>query len=429
MTARPDSPEAIRDRLRHLLAAGGLRATVADAGAALLARIAAPVRVTVFGLPQSGKTRIINLLLGHELLPPGIDLPTTVLAAAATASTRVTLPDGSRQDWPGLPFDRIALSNPALVEISTGAAVLRDLTLMRIAAEDCPDDQHAALNWAARRTDIALWCSHDFTAAEAALWAAAPESLRDNSYLVLTRASAPQAPAVDFLGCLPVAPGAPGSDGARALLAELQRRAGRGRQAYLDHALLFLNRYAPAGPAAAPLAVAPAVAAPLAAAPVSSTPPPAAVPPAREVEAAPDVPRPAALPDTARAEATGAAQPPYPKPTSKPLPSAGKGPVPDLSQVCGTAVALLRDRARDLSKALPGYGPKPAPKVFGHCLETMEALVDRVSAAGVPDLADLVLDTADAIVLLQGEGGAAQAADSVTLLLQLRRDLETRIAA
>ena len=59
----------------------------------------------------------------------------------------------------------------------------------------------------------------------------------------------------------------------------------------------------------------------------------------------------------------------------------------------------------------------------------MEALAEKLDAAGSPELSDLVLDVIDAITLLQGEGGSAQAADSVTLLLQLRRDLEARQAA
>ncbi|MCR8725024.1 hypothetical protein [Frigidibacter sp. ROC022] len=420
MTTAPDSPEAIRERLRRLLDDGGLRATVAEAGAALRDRIDAAVRVTVFGLPQSGKTRIINLLLGRDLLPPGIELPTTALARGESDISRATLPDGSQKRWRGAPFHKIALLNPALVEIFATDAALTDLTLMRIAADDTAADQQAAMNWAARQTDIALWCSRAFTSEEAALWASAPEGLRHNSYLVMTRAEAPLAPAVDFLGSFTIAPGEDGAAGARTLLAELQRRSDAGRRAYLDHALLFLNRYAPASAGRTP----------------ARAPAPAAEAPEQTARSDAPANRAAAPSDSAaaparpsRSSAPPAGQKPYPKPTSKPLPSAGKGPVPDLSQVCNTAVALLRDRARDLSKALPSYGPKPAPKVFGHCMETMEALVERVSSAGVPDLSDLVLDTADAIVLLQGEGGVAQAADSVTLLLQLRRDLETRIAA
>jgi hypothetical protein len=98
------------------------------------------------------------------------------------------------------------------------------------------------------------------------------------------------------------------------------------------------------------------------------------------------------------------------------------------------AVAFLRQRAVDLSNALPGYGQAPGPRVLGHCLETVEQLVEKVSAPVDIDLEgaeveELVLETADVIMLLQSEEGPAPAADAVTLLLQLRRELEARIAA
>jgi hypothetical protein len=98
------------------------------------------------------------------------------------------------------------------------------------------------------------------------------------------------------------------------------------------------------------------------------------------------------------------------------------------------ALDYLRLRAHDLSDALPKFGPAPGTGVLGHCLETMEQLIERVSApedmdVDSADVEELVLETADVIMLLQSETGEAPAADAVTLLLQLRRELEARLAA
>jgi hypothetical protein len=98
------------------------------------------------------------------------------------------------------------------------------------------------------------------------------------------------------------------------------------------------------------------------------------------------------------------------------------------------ALDYLRLRAHDLSDVLPKLGPAPGPGVLGHCLETMEQLIERVSApeemdVDSADVEELVLETADVIMLLQSETGEAPAADAVTLLLQLRRELEARLAA
>ena len=46
-----------------------------------------------------------------------------------------------------------------------------------------------------------------------------------------------------------------------------------------------------------------------------------------------------------------------------------------------------------------------------------------------PDVEELILDAADVILLMQSEDGEVPAADAVTLLLQLRRELEARLAA
>ena len=386
----------IRLRLGRLLETARLRPTVAAAGAELLARLDAPVRVSLFGLPGSGRTRLMNLLAGAPLLPGRLALPTTRLGHGETMGCRAILPDGSSRSWAGLPFDEIAAAAPLMIEIDAQAPTLLGFSLLRVAADPSPQDQLAAMGWAETQTDIALWCSQAYTPEEAAIWSAAPESLQDHGYLVMTGESRDGATPPGFRRSFHLLPGATGTG---ALGEALRMAAEQGRRGYADHALLFLSRYE------------------------SAVPPRAATSP--EVVAAPD-PAPQVAP---RAESSPASAPRPTREAPREAAPAVTDPARELAGICGDAAALLRDRARELSRLLPDFGPKPAPQVFGHCIATVQELADRITAVDTPELQDLVFDAADAITLLQGEGGTAQAADSVTLLLQLRREFEGRIAA
>ncbi len=408
----------IHARLKGLIAAHPRRRAVTEAAADLLARLDAPVRVVVYGLPGSGKTDLINSLLGRPVLPAAMPLPTLTLEHGAAERCTVVLSDGTQRSFDGLPFARIAAAAPLLVEIALPDPALLAMKLTKIAADATTADQAAAMAWAAGRTDIAIWCSHGFDAGEAAIWAAAPEALKHNGYLVQKDGAA--ATGGDFVASFNA------TADAAALKAELQHCADRGRQALHDHALLFLSRYeqrsaARSGPNSRPIQpVAPAPEA------LSADPRPPAGP---APEAAPIAPADPAPGPAAQPVAIAAAAPAPAAGTAKARAATARNaadPAP-----AKAAIWLLQDRARDLSAALPKLGAQRDASVFGHCLETVALLVERFGSGperSAP-IEDLILDVADNITLLEAEGGAAQATESVTLLLQLRRDLEMQRAA
>ena len=72
--------------------------------------------------------------------------------------------------------------------------------------------------------------------------------------------------------------------------------------------------------------------------------------------------------------------------------------------------------------------------LIDQCVDTVEHLVDLFSQADSDDpvtdaFIDELAEAAEMMVLMQVEDGDAPAADAVTLLLQLRRDMELRLAA
>ena len=63
-------------RLSELLEISGLDEHIRQVGLKLLRRVSAPVRVTVFGQPGSGKSQMLNMLVGRNLIDDGLHPPT-----------------------------------------------------------------------------------------------------------------------------------------------------------------------------------------------------------------------------------------------------------------------------------------------------------------------------------------------------------------
>jgi hypothetical protein len=375
-------------------------------------RLASPVRVTVAGLPDSGKSTFVNMLAGANVIPAGAGYPTCSIGWGDSPKTIVTYQDGSTTETVGIALGDFDPRELALVRVEAPLEILRKISLLELVTDGTREDLASALKWAMPRTDMALWCAQDLTPRDQAIWRRVPQSVKDHSYFILTKADLVAAAGVvadhirrlqgpvsqDFRGLFPVAArqaveakGADGrvdeaamraSGGAR-LIAELTRSVDRGKQEIVDAASLFLSRYAPETkpPAAANTAPAPAAPAPK---------PPAAVA---------DAP----CPDEAR-------------------------------EICAVSFEYLRRRARDLAAEMGPEDTDAPAEVLGHCMETIEHLVDVFADAegeveGLDALRDVVNEASDIVMLLQLEEDAGPAADAVTLLLQLRRDFETCLAA
>ena len=262
-----------------------------------------------------------------------------------------------------------------------------------------------------RATDIVLWCTHSFAPQEAGLWDRAPETLKDHSFLILTKADmlAEQAllqprmtqlsdvAANEFHSLFPTTTAAAMqelltnetlSDGTRAasgieILADaVTRLAKGGRQADLDAALLFAAHHG--------LDV--------------------------HADTAAQPSRPKAL-----ADGSGSDAPLIETTSSQTNPSNG-------TEIYDTAAALLEDRIAELAA---GSERSPdAVALLSQCADISDALTEFVLDSAASEDAnteawrDDLLQAADRMTLMALESTTAAAADAVGILCQLRTDFK-----
>ena len=118
-------------------------------------------------------------------------------------------------------------------------------------------------------------------------------------------------------------------------------------------------------------------------------------------------------------------------PGTQPVPVA---PKIENVEIFTDAVRFLKRRGESLGNATEELGEGKANGMISQCVDAVEHLVDLFSRdeSGCP-AADAFLDelveASDVMVLMQVETGDGPAADAATLLLQLRRDMEMKLAA
>jgi hypothetical protein len=426
---------AVVSRLARLAQDPVVAPGVAARAARMRAALDRPVRVTVFGLPWSGKSDVVNLLAGRRVLAGVPGLPTTEVVAGPDAATEITRADGQRITVPGLPDAAVAAQAPVLLRVTVpDAPGLARFGLLEVVSDGSAEDIAAAVRWAMPRTDIAVWCTARLTDADRAAWAAAPDAIKDHAVLVLTGANGPVPAGRPIRSGLPEGfraawpvwrarlgraldagdPADFAACGATALVAALAEIADAARSADVEAAGVFLARYA-----------VPDVQADL---------PPAAtgdrgavgdaVVPVQEVPV-PVVPVPVAA-------------------AAVPRPAAGLVRVP--ARVPGQALAaqrLLRDRAAalllDVAPALDAGAEGAADvaaEVLAACAGIAEDLAQVLAGDDLDDdaealqpLRDAVDEVTDLAVLLGIEGGPERAADAAALLAQLRGTFDRFVAA
>ncbi|MBV1902950.1 MAG: 50S ribosome-binding GTPase [Marinosulfonomonas sp.] len=407
------------EQLDKLLSDGQLPKDAAQMGARLLKRINTPVRVAIFGLPQSGKSSLLNFLAGEQLVPENIPIPTLELLWGENESMSLTLQDGTTQNSNTIALAKAAGQNPAFVTIKMPAPILKSISMLEVVSDGSANDLTASLDWATRRTDLALWCTQEFSIIEQNLWSRVPDAIKDHSFLVLTKADIMSSDGVlsdkvselqsiaanEFRSIFPIAtlqasaaalPDGSADEvtsnasGGKALHKALLRQVEDGRQADLGSVLIFLNRYAPKG---------------------KKSPKPAASTPTA-IPASPE---------------------PLPAPLMPEVESVGD-PTVNLEKRWPDALQYLIDRGSDLSRAVADNETNDAAVVLHHCAATADQLAETFEDETTiePEFADLqenILETAGMILLLNLENEEGPAADAVTLLLQLRKGMEEKLAA
>lgn len=188
--ARAEEDRA-RAAIAHVLEADKLPETAQSIARALHERMETPVSVAIMGLPGTGRSQVFNLLAGSEIipeLPSGTSLPTIEFRHGETEKAELTLAGGEKVLRDDIDLAAIAAQAPAMVKMWADKPALKRITLLEVVAGADPAQQARAMIWAAKRANMAIWCTRDFGAAEQAVWAAAPDALKTDSILLRTHA-------------------------------------------------------------------------------------------------------------------------------------------------------------------------------------------------------------------------------------------------
>ncbi len=360
-------------RLRAALSDITLPASARSYAQALAERLENGVRIVLLGPRGAGKSALCDAILGGA----------TAVADAQTS--RHFYVEGAAPTHPFASGDAHAFS---LGFCPFGHAQIIDCAV--------PQDEHARdgiLGAALDVADIVLWCTQSFDVQEAAVWARARDSLKDHSFLVLTKADmlaqqgalVPRIEALQGVVCdefhslfptatpvvlaqhaqqKAVSDAQFAASGLKALVDAVSGIVAAGQRADLDSALLFLERQGLAqsqGVIVQDRSVAPSV-----------------------INAVPF----RAARDTIMARAYDLAELGFDE---------AEGDMSDVLQLCGTISEELVDVMQNQAASYPQLAPFCAA----------------------------FQDASDKVMLMTLENDTGSAADAVTILLQLRRDLES----
>ena len=467
----------VQAKLTRAVDSGLLPDNAQEKAVKLLARINQPVRLGLMGLPGSGKSTLLNLLVGKDILPEGVRLPTLQLSYGDVAQSICTLPDGSKTTLDHTDAHQIAALSPVFVEMQMPLAALAKISLLEVVAPNEPNAVHRASQWAAKRSDVALWCTKEFTDAEQTIWAQMSDLTKDHAFLMLTRADERQADGSfdatmnvlravakdEFNQILPIATTTAiaarqpdGSvdknkmrqSGGLALISAVLKQVEQGRQSAVDMADVLLAQNAEA----------------LAAATEDAAPAPAPEP---EPEVAPE-PAPAPAPEPEQPPAVEDAPKIEPKPqggivqlremaakaaekrrkseaifnetpTPDPAPPTAAPATDVISPATRAAyehvIAYLEEKGSTLAAGLNEMGSSAPSEVMAMTVDHIQWLCDYLNENGddadmsLQQARDTAFDAADLVQLMQMEKRDSAALEAVTLMLQIKRELQANLAA
>lgn len=443
----------VQSELAQAVDSGLLPDSVHEKAAQLLTRLEEPVRVALMGMPGSGKSTLLNLLVGSNVLPEGIELPTMQLSFGKTEQAICTLPDGTKQHLSGVGAHEVAALAPVFVEMQMPLPALTKISVLEVCAPADPTAIHRATQWASKRCDVALWCTQSFSEPEQRIWAQMPDLIKDHAFLMVTKADELQANGMldevlstiravatdEFNQILPISTisairarktdgtvdkNQMRNSGGLALIQAVLKQVEQGRQSAVDLADVLLHQHAEVlaqlkEPTATAHEPEPEVETQAPAAEIAQETSPATPIAAAEAEMPSGVAR---LKTIAAARAKA----------EKPVPEGLKPATRDAYQ---QVIAYIEDQSRDLVKTLGDMGDDAPTQVMDLTVEHIQWLSEYLNENG--DDADLALqrardtafDAADLVQLMQMEKRDSAALEAVSLMLQIKRELQADLAA
>lgn len=451
----------VQDRLSQAVASGLLPGDVVQRAEHILARLQQPVRLAVLGRPKSGKSAVVNLLVGREVLPDDIRMPTTQIVYADKAGATCTLSDGSKQELDTANAYDIAELKPVFVELRLPLPALKKISVLEVVTPNDPNAIHKASQWASKRCELAIWCTETFDTNEQAIWGQMPDVLKDHAFLMLTKADVLTANGTldqileatralvghEFNDILPIATldaisarhldGSVDKDrmrrsGGSALISAVLKQVDQGRQSDVDMADVLLHQHADLLNGAAPEVpgedkeVLEAV---IGAAGASSA-------PDKEVSETASAAQPEQdpeKPDQQQAPVT-----PEPEPligAEDPEPAKVVALRPATRDAYAHVVSYITEQGRALARMATELGDEAPAQIIAETVEHVQWLSDYLNDHGddaddaLQRARDAAFDAADLVQLMQMEKRDSAAIEAVSIMLQIKRELQADLAA
>ncbi len=395
---RPGAKTEIQERLQTTLETGRMPSRMRSSGQTLADRLAAPVRLSLMGMPGAGKTTLIRALLGVETpsFEGGSDdmAPSFALSYGDALQGCVTFEDGTRDEVTAADLADGFHRKAIYADLQMPCDRLRDIHMFELVTDGSAEELLQATPWAAERCEIPIWCSRRFDATEAQIWAQVPDRLKDHAILVLTQAdrqtpdgmtdwldSAHDLANAGFSIIVPVAAERAyeaqigrrqdvetimQACGVEALWQEIMHHVEQGRQTDLAHAERFLKRFE-------------------------------RVRGRRATE----------LRDPENLDLTQAPE----------------------SKMLSDAHGYLRHQASEMLADIEEFGPFAQARIVERCLEAANHVVDLIAddmAVNAEQVLahNAVSDAADMLLLMTLENTPDAAEDAVHLIIQVQRELE-----
>ncbi len=151
------------------------------------------LRISVLGEYNSGKSALINVLIGTQVLPTSVEANTRLpvrIFQAARPSLAVEMADRERFVVPADQFDPSLLDTAAMLHVGLPLGRLESFEVIDtpgLASGD-PEMCERALD-TCRQSHLAIWCStamQAWKASELGAWQSLPKRLRSNGILAVT---------------------------------------------------------------------------------------------------------------------------------------------------------------------------------------------------------------------------------------------------